>query len=223
MPLTRIDLRRATPRRAPAPPRLRRRAGLLAALAGAAVLGACGGRDPFAPDPSNNADTQQSDLLVYPFTGASGPLGSAVALLSLSVVRPLLTSVVVSTSPPQSVITANFDLAVDRAPGGRVRLLPSRVVVDLNGVGSVFSTGVQTSRTPFDSIAEAPTEGYQADTVATTVGVNEPVIVRFQTSGCTAYYAKAVVVGVDAASGVVTLRARVNPNCGFRSLRVGRG
>ena len=221
MPLTRIDLRRAPPRRAPAPPLLWRRVGFLAALAGATALGACGGRDPFAPDPSNNADTQQTDLLVYPLAGASGPLGSAVALLSLSVVRPGLTAVAVSNT--QTVPAPNFDLAIDRAPEGRVRLLPSRLVVDLTGVGTVFSTGVQTSRTPFDSIAEAPTEGYQADTVATTVGVNEPVIVRFQSSGCTAYYAKAVVVGVDAPSGVVTLRARVNPNCGFRSLRVGRG
>ena len=195
-----------------------RRAGLL--VTAAALAGACGGADPFAPNPANNVDTEQSDLIVYPLGVAAGPLGSAVTLLGLGVVRPGLTS---AAAAGATIPAPNFDFAVDRAPDGRVRLLPSRLVVDLTGVGQAYRTAFQTSTAQYDSIAEAPTNGYQPDTLAATVGLNEPVIVQAQTGSCNAFYAKVVVVAIDAASGAVTLRARVNPNCGFRSLRPGRG
>jgi hypothetical protein len=224
MPLTCTDLRAATAARRPTvpvsarPAAARRRAGVLAGLAAGVALAACGGRDPFAPNPANNIDTQQADIRVYPLGAARGPLGSAVSLLTLTAERPSLVLVGASGIP-----APNFDFAVDRAPDGRVRLLPSRTVVDLTGVGQPFSTAFQLSATPFDSLAEAPNAGYQADTLPITVGIGQSVVVRAQSGSCTAYYAKAVVVGIDAVTGEITVRARVNPNCGFRSLRPGRG
>jgi hypothetical protein len=217
--LIRTPLIRSAPRCSLARP-FGRRAGLLATAAALAAAAACGGADPFAPNPANNVDTEQSDLVVYPLRAATGPLGSAVNLLALAVVRPGLTSAVAGAA---TIPAPNFDFAVDRAADGRVRLLPSRLVVDLTGVGQAYRTAFQTSTAPYDSIAEAPANGYQADTLAATVGVNESVIVEAQSGACNAFYAKVVVVAIDAASGAVTLRARINPNCGFRSLRPGRG
>jgi hypothetical protein len=197
---------------------LRGRRAAAAALAAAAA--ACGGRDPFAPDPANNADTQQTDILLYPLGSAQGPLGSAVDLLGLRAVRPGLTGIPISSTV--TVPAANFDLAVDLAPDGRVRLLPARLVVDVSGVGQVYRTGLQLSAAPFDSIADAPEGGYQSDS-AQTVAVGQSVIAQFQSSACAAYYAKLVVVSVGPAGGPITLRTRVNPNCSFRTLRPGRG
>jgi hypothetical protein len=209
MPLIRIILRAG-----PAHPRAAV-AAIGAALAVTAAA-ACGGRDPFAPDPRNNVDTQQSDVVLYPLSTATGPYVSAIELLSLSGVRPGLAFLGAGIAAP------NFDFAVDRTSDGRVRLLPSRLVVDLTGVGQVYRTGFQLATVPFDSIAEAPPAGYRADS-AFTVNVGQPVIVQSQSALCTSYYAKAVVVSVDAVTGAFTLRTRVNPNCGFRSLRPGRG
>ena len=90
------------------------------------------------------------------------------------------------------------------------------------GVGQVYRTGLQLSTTAYESIAEAPNGGYQADS-AVTAAVGQTVIAQFQSGGCTTFYAKVTVLGVDAASGVITLRGRVNPNCGYRSLNPGRG
>jgi hypothetical protein len=199
------------------------RRGAAARLAGAALaaaLAACGGRDPFAPDPANNADTQESDLRVYALSRASGPLGSAVNLLELFVLRPGLVGIEIARGVV--VPAPNFDVAVDLAPDGRVRLLPSSLVVDVTGVGQVYRTGLQVSTAAYESIAEAPNGGYQADS-AVTAAVGESVIAQFQSGACTTYYAKVTVLAVDAASGVVTLRGRVNPNCGYRSLNPGRG
>jgi hypothetical protein len=216
MPFIHTVLRRPTPAaRAP-----RRRAARLAAAALAAALAACGGRDPFAPDPANNADTQESDLRLYPLSRATGPLGSAVNLLALRALRPGLAAIDIGQGV--TVPAPNFDFAVDLAPDGRVRLLPSSLVVDVTGVGQVYRTGLQLSTTAYESIAEAPNSGYQADS-AVTAAVGQSVIAQFQSGGCTTFYAKVTVLGVDAASGVITLRGRVNPNCGYRSLNPGRG
>jgi hypothetical protein len=218
MPLICIRLRRPRRLRAASRP-LARRGVFVTSLAGAMIVAACGGRDPFAPDPRNNADTQQAEFLLYPLSVATGPLGSAVSLQTLSVVRP---GVTIFGTVGASVSAPNFDFAVDRAPGGPVQLLPSRLVVDLTGVGQVYRTGFQVTATPFDSVVEAPASGYLADS-AISVLPGQAVIVQAQSAACTALYAKVVVLAVDAATGGVTFRTRVNPNCGFRSLRPGRG
>ncbi len=217
MPFNHTVLRRPTP--AAGAPR-RRAAATLAAAALAAALAACGGRDPFAPDPANNADTQESDFRLYPLSRATGPLGSAVYLREFRVLRPGLIAIDIGRGV--TVPAPNFDFAVDLAPDGRVRLLPSSLVVDVTGVGQVYRTGLQLSNTAYESIAEAPNSGYQADS-AVTAAVGQSVIAQYQSGGCTTFYAKVTVLAVDAATGAVTFRGRVNPNCGFRSLNPGRG
>lgn len=192
-----------------------------AVLALGAVAAACGGRDPFAPDPARNADTQQADLTVYPLSLAVGPLGSGVDVGSLRVVRP---GVIVTSN----VAVPTFDFAVDRGAGGRVRLLPAPLLVSTGDAGAGLRTGFQITATPFDSVGDAPQRGYQSDS-ATTVAPGQTVLVESQALACLTnrfnrtLYAKLVVLAVDSATGAVTLRARVNPNCGFRSLRPGRG
>ncbi len=197
--------------------RARRHAATLAAIT---ALAACGGRDPFAPDPTRNVDTEQTDLTVYPLAAASGPLGSAVDVGVLRVVRPGVVATSAGAVP-------NFDFAVDRAPDGRVRLLPSRLVVTTATTGRAPRTGFQLAAAPFDSVVDAPSGGYQSDS-ATTVAPGQVVVVETESLLCAnriqpTVYAKLVVLSVDAASGATALRIRVNPNCGYRSLRVGRG
>lgn len=204
-------------------PRPRASAALLAALA----LAACGGRDPFAPNPDNNVDTFERTFVVYPLSTATGARPSAVDLAGQLALRPGIVAVGAAGVP-----TPNFDFAVDRAangaPNGEVRLLPPRLVADPGAIGRRPSTVFQLTNVPFDSIAEATTSGYGSDSVATTVTVGQSVIVRTESLVCVSryssqLYAKLLVESVDPATGAVTLRGRINPNCGFRSLRPGRG
>jgi hypothetical protein len=191
---------------------------VLAGLAAAPRWPRAAARDPFAPNPANNADTQQADILVYPLGSARGPLGSAVSLLTLTAERPSLVLVGASGIPRPTSTSPS----IGRPTAGSDCCRRARWST-LTGVGQPFSTAFQLSATPFDSLAEAPNAGYQADTLPITVGIGQSVVVRAQSGSCTAYYAKAVVVGIDAVTGEITVRARVNPNCGFRSLRPGRG
>jgi hypothetical protein len=192
--------------------------------AAAVALAACGGRDPFAPNPANNADTVERQFVVYPLSTATGPRPAAVDLSDLREVRPG-----VGLIPGTTTLTPNFDFALDLGESGSVRFLPSRLIVDPGNVGRRPSTGFQTVAAPFDSIVEAPESGYTSDSVATTVTVGQSVIVRTESLRCAAnqfrpqLYAKFLVENIDAATGAVILRGRVNPNCGFRSLRPGRG
>lgn len=194
------------------------------AAALAVALAACGGRDPFAPNPANNADTVEQQFVVYPLATATGPRGSAVDIAGLRVLRPGVIAVGQAGVP-----SPNFDFAIDRAADGSVRFLPSRLVVDPGNVGRRPSTGFQTVTAPFDSIVEAPESGYASDSVATTATLGQSVIVRTESLLCAGnqlrpqLYAKFLVETIDAATGAVILRGRVNPNCGFRSLRPGRG
>lgn len=228
-------LRPPAPRATPRAPTVRRSPGTGAPCAGrgpaarawtagviaAATLAACGG-DPFAPDTSTNLDTQERVFQVYPLSTANPILRTAVNLATVSEIRP---GVVVTLVGNTQVNVVNFDFAVDRAPDGRVRLLPSKFVAGLAGVGVATQTGFRVVSTPFDSLAEAPSGGYQTDSVAT-VNVGQTVAVEAQLAcyGRTRpnLYAKFVVDSVSAATGAVFMRGRVDPNCGFRSLRPGR-
>lgn len=186
-----------------------------------AALAGCGG-NPLALNPASILDTQATVFQVYPLSTAAGPLPSAVNVRSMVVVRPALTAVTGS-----GAIGPNFDFAVDRAADGRVRLLPAKLVAGLGGAGLLLETGFQTVTTAFDALDEAPGGGYQADSV-TTVGVGQTVVVQAESAMCyngrtrSYVYAKLVVDSVAAGTGLVYLRARVDQNCGFRSLKAGK-
>lgn len=218
-----------TPRPAPVraarvvsrPRRSRARGGFLLAVLTAVGLAGCGGTDPFGPNPASIVETQETVFQVYPLSIATGSLQSAVNLASLTAVRPALT-----LAAATGAVAPNFDFAVDRAADGRVRLLPAKLVVGLGGAGLTLQTGFQVVTTAFDALDAAPNGTYQADSV-TTVGVGQTVVVEAQSLTCYGLsrpnvYAKLVVDSVAAGTGPVYLRARVDQNCGFRSLKVGK-
>jgi hypothetical protein len=209
--------RRPGARAARRPRRRQHAAGLAIGL-----MAACGG-DPLAPNSSANVDTQETVFRVYPLSAATGPLPTAVNVVGLAVVQPALTTVALGQA---GVIAPNFDFAVDRGADGRVRLLPAKLVAGLGGAGLTLETGFRVVAGDFAAIAAAPDGTYQADSV-TTVNVGQVVVVEAQALACYGrarpnVYAKLVVDSVSAPSGLVFLRARVNPNCGFRSLQPGK-
>jgi hypothetical protein len=190
---------------------------LVGAALAAASITACGGEDPFAPRASLN--TQAVDYRVYPLSSAPTLLPTALSLFGVQEVRPLL-------RVNQSL---NFEIAVDLDAQGRVRLLPPRLLVAPQGASLV--TGMQViANTTFDALTRAPNTGYQFDS-ATVVTPGQVVAVQTQGAGpasiiCSVavpMYAKLVVDSIRPAAGtqVIYMRARVDPNCGFRSLEPG--
>lgn len=191
-----------------------------ASFAAVAAAAACGGRDPFAPDPALNRETVETTFLVYPLSTSAPIFASAIDLFNLRVLRP---GVTVSSN---AGLVANFDFAVDRGGDGRVRLLPSKLVAGVGGSGRVLRTGFQVTSVPFDSLADAPGGTYQSDS-ATVILPGQTVAVETESLSCfggvrTLLYAKLSLDSVSTTTGGVYLRARVDPNCGFRSLRPGK-
>lgn len=179
----------------------------VAAAAWAGIcLAACGGTDPYAPKASYS--TVETTFLVYPLNAAPPGQASALDLRNVAAVRPAVST----TGAP------TFDLAIDRV-GGVVRYLPPKLVT---AALSTPQTGFQLVGTPFDSLFDAPGGTYVRDS-AFTVPVGRTVVVQATTSVCTTtapIYAKLVVDSI-ASSGGIYVRARIDPNCGFKSFRSG--
>ena len=198
------------------PIRLRAESLVAAALA-AASLTACGGEDPFAPRAT--LDTVGVAYQVYPFSNAPSLLPTAISLFGVQAVRPLI-------RVNQSL---NFELAVDLDAQGRVRLLPPKLLVAPQGASLVTGVQIMTGTT-YEALTRAPNSGYQFDS-ATVVTPGQVVAIQTQGAGpasivCSTtapMYAKLVVDSIRPSSGtqVIYMRARVDPNCGFRSLETG--
>ncbi|MBV9879125.1 MAG: hypothetical protein JO180_01460 [Gemmatirosa sp.] len=189
------------------------------ALFGAGVVG-CGGTDPFAPVASFT--TSLDSFVVYPVTGSPAAAPTAVSLYTRSAVRPALLSGLV----------LNFDLAFDVDATGRVRLLPPKQLVASTATSLVTGAQVITNTT-FDALLRAPNTGYQYDS-ATVVTPGQLVVIQTQgastasvaCSSTSPMYAKLVVDSVVPSTQIpgtkaIYFRARIDPNCGFRSLDTG--
>ncbi len=187
-------------------------------LLGVLASAACNrGVDPFAP--RADRETVAIDLTLQPLSGSDRLLPSAVDLFVPRAVRPQL----VAAYP-------NFDFAVDLAGGDAVRLVPAaRVIAVPPELGAPPRVGFQVVSQSFDALESAPRGGYVYDSV-TTVRVGQTIAIDAQgvvpggprcPSTASTLYAKLRVDSVSAATGAVYLRLRVNPNCGFRSLRSG--
>lgn len=192
------------------------RAPAAAVLVGVSVA-ACGGEDPFAPKAS--LDTVLANFQVYALSTAPTLLPTAVSLYGVQSVRPAI----------RTSGTLNFDLAFDVDAAGRVRMLPPKLLVAPQGAS--LTTGMQVvANTTFDALSRAPSGGYQYDS-ATVVTPGQVVAVQTQGAGTLSVvcsttaplYAKLVVDSVRPAAGtqLIYLRARIDPNCGFRSLESG--
>ena len=194
-----------------------RSSSFLVALGGAA-LAACGGTDPFAAKAV--FETTPATFQVYPLSTSPQNLPAALNLYSVVSVRPVV----------RINQTLNFEVAVDLDGTGKVRLLPPKAIVAPSGASLV--TGMQVvGGTTFETFTRAPNSGYQFDS-ATVVTPGQVVAVQTQGAGplsavCTTtvpMYAKLVVDSVRTqASGqpLIFIRARVDQNCGFRSLAEG--
>jgi hypothetical protein len=178
----------------------------VAAALAAGAFAACGGADPFAPRASlpNVATT----VVVFPLS-ASVTLPSGLDLYNARAVRPQL-----------SGVQTTFDLALDRAAGGRVVLYaPRRLVV---APGGTPRTGMRVVAGDYAALESAPTDAFAYDSLLT-VDFGQVVAVEAQSSVCTTaapLRAKLVVDSVGASGGLY-VRTTVNPNCGFRSFASG--
>lgn len=188
-----------------------------AAALAAGLLAACGGEDPFAP--KAQFETVLGEFRVYPLTSAPTAFPTAVSLYTQTSVRPAV----------RTNLTLNFDVAVDLDAQGRVRFLPPKLVVAPQTTALV--TGFQiVPNTTFDALTRAPTGGYQYDSAAV---VTPGQVLAVQTQGAAPLsvacsptapmYAKIVVDSIrpSAGSQQIFFRARVDQNCGFRSLEPG--
>jgi hypothetical protein len=171
-----------------------------------AVL-ATGCEDPF----EQTAQRSNFDSVITGWALSGSPLAYPSALyvpqLELSLIEP----------------TGTFDLAFDIDETGRLVVLPmTRVVTPLSGNRSI---GLMRGTQPYAAIVEAPQVGWQVDS-ALTVSQGGSFLARVQTRFCQfdvrqEIFAKFYVESVDAETRQFVLLARVNPNCGYRSLLTG--
>ncbi len=191
----------------------RLRAGRAAALVVAAVGAACGGKDPYAPVAQYN--TVDYAFVLYPMRTVVAPQNSALDLHAPAPTRPA-----VYVSSVLNAVVPNFDVAFDVDNTGHPVLLPPKLVTSAQ---ILPRTGFQTSSTLFDSLKAAPGGTYQADS-AFRVTTGQTVVVQAQGTACSVaspFYSRLVVDSIGAATGALYIRARIDPNCGFKSFASG--
>ena len=188
-----------------------RRGAVRLALALTVPLAACD--DPF--EITANSDTIETTVTISAFNG------TPVALPTGILVAPL----------PQAVRPGPdylFDVSFDFDAEGDPVLLPVDALAAPGVFGGSRVTGIRpVTDQGYDAITRAPVGGYTVgDPVAIAVGdigviqaVNHPTCVG-SFYGNT-IYAKYRVEAIDAAARTLSLRIRVDPNCGFRGLEVG--
>jgi hypothetical protein len=155
-------------------------------------------------------ETQLDSLLVQALTGT--PLGSLSALN--------VATRTVSRAETSSLGTITFDIVFD-VEAGKVKLYPAKLIAfDARGVNNRIVGMLKSSR-PFDQVTEAPTGGYQYDSVLV-ANVGETVIVNTRSDFCSGaflpdIYAKLVVDSITP-QRLMYVRLASDPNCGFRGL-----
>jgi len=116
---------------------------------------------------------------------------------------------------------ATFDFAFDITEDGVAQVLPAKLL------GRTTVAGIQAAETSFDSIREAPLDGYVTDTAFTVAnGTTFLARSRAYSNNCgyvsaLPRYGKFRVLAIDEATRTVTLEAMVDWNCGYRQLEPG--
>jgi hypothetical protein len=123
--------------------------------------------------------------------------------------------------------SASFDVALDIDVAGNAIIYPVKLVVSSPGGSRVV--GLQKVSGSFETLLEAPKDGYEADSgLVMTPG--EVVAVQsahnFSSDLCVFavnpnIYAKITVDSVNLKSRTLYLRMGLDPNCGFRSFATG--
>lgn len=189
----------------PLAPRLRR-ALVIAAVGLLAGVSACD--DPFAVTASqSNADVT---FEVWAMSGSPAAFPAGLLLV------PSPTAVRLDAA-------GSFDLALDIDENGRVVVYPmGKVVAPVLGSRAV---DLQRGVGPYNTIIEAPRDGWLSDTVLV-VNEGQSFLAKVSTQYCQGYalqyiMAKFVIDSVIPAERRIKVSSRINPNCGFRSLLSG--
>ena len=180
-------------------PRSRR---ALAALALAFGAAAC--EDPFQLRASNpNADAL---FEIWAMSGAPAAYPSGLLVAQTSVVR--------------LDAAGSFDLAFDIDADGRLMVWPVTSVV--SPIAGSRAIAFQRATVAYNALLEAPKTGWTNDTLLL-VDMGDVFFAKVTTLYCQYdlrqdIYAKFLVDSIIPAERRIRLSARVNPNCGFRSL-----
>lgn len=119
-----------------------------------------------------------------------------------------------------------YDVAFDLDPAGNVVIIPARALA--TNFASPYSVGLQKVVGSFESVLEAPRDGYRADT-AMVVSIGEPFIIesrdvigvcRFSLKG-SSFFTKMAITDVDPTTRTIGFTATINRNCGFHSFASG--
>ncbi|MFL5515738.1 MAG: hypothetical protein ACJ8DJ_06245 [Gemmatimonadales bacterium] len=168
-----------------------------------AVLAACSDSNSLADPTDENAVEENTvgSLTDTPITTASGYS--------------------ISTGPSRTDQTSEFDFAFDiegDAASGQAVLLP-RAALGIVSTGSA-DPGIQKTTDTFDSIDEAPSNGYITDAkVPVTVGDRLLVRSRVICSIGVPIYAKMEVLSIE--DGSIHFKVLTDQNCGYRGLQPG--
>jgi hypothetical protein len=188
---------------------MKARLALVAAIAVAAVLNACG--DPTSIEAS--LPTSVDTLSVFALSGTPAAYPSGIAI--------------VGRQPVRVDGFANFDVAFDINAQGNAVIYPVRLVVaSPGGSRPVF---LQKVAGAFDAVTSAPKTGFTSDT-ALVMAPGEVVVVQsaHNSSGDLCQFAlnpnifaKFAVDSVSLVSRLIYMKMAVDPNCGFRSFVAG--
>jgi hypothetical protein len=119
-----------------------------------------------------------------------------------------------------------FDVAFDLNKDGNIVIIPSKALA--TSFNNPYSVGLQPATGPFETVLDAPKDGYRPDTSATIVlGQTVVAEARDVLGACLyalkgqSYYSKLVINEVDPSLKRIIFTVTVNRNCGFRSFAPG--
>jgi hypothetical protein len=174
--------------------------------AGLVVLTACG--DPLG---SNlNTATFADTLVVYSLSGTPPAYPTAFSSISRFVTR--------------ADASFSFDIVFDMDTTGRTLIYPLKLVG--GGYAGTRAVGLQKLTGTFDALVQAPSTGYQTDSVVV-LAKGEALVMAVTSGSCSIYnpsqtlYTKLVVDSANTVSRQIYFRYVQDPNCGYRSLTPG--
>jgi len=179
----------------------------IVAVALATVVVACG-------DPTRPRATTPNLLLSYSVHGLTGAPAATANAINMYI------------GPTRADASFDFDVALDLDPAGKILVYPVRAIAGPLAGFVPSRVGLQVVSGTFESVREAPENGYDTLAVQTIApGTVMTVELVDQVSGLCVFslngsstYAKFVVDSVNAATRRFYLRSVADANCGYRSL-----
>lgn len=184
----------------------------IARFAGLMLLAACG-QDLSLP-PAQLPVTQQL-ITLHAITNTPVNTNSAYNMVGLAEVRTDLSN--------------NFDFVFDIGPDSAYGLGTTgdtiAVLMPRGYVGFVQDGGLQFTLTSFDSVVVAPALGYET-TKPTRIRGGDVILAASRLQTCdfgilSPRYAKLNINSIDVATRTAVIFVKINPNCGYHSLKDG--